>query len=136
MKTGNDSQIAGKVLYSLTFLVLLPAGLYLWARYAAVSVSLPGIHSETAGIAGMTTGAFLMLSGMHALWYFGGGLPMNAYPPPKFVTNGIFRLIPHPIYTGFVLACFGASLYEGSASGLWLVSADSTGRLCRAGMGL
>lgn len=122
MKTGNNSQIAGKVLYSLTFLVLLPAALYLWARYAAVSVSLPGIHSETAGIAGMTTGAFLMLSGMHALWYFGGGLPMNAYPPPKFVTNGIFRLIPHPIYTGFVLTCFGASLYEGSASGLWLVS--------------
>ncbi|MFM7399969.1 MAG: hypothetical protein ACKO4W_03590, partial [Bacteroidota bacterium] len=57
-------------------------------------------------------------SGLHALWYFGGGLPMNAYPPPKFVTNGIFRLIPHPIYTGFVLACFGASLYGGRASGL------------------
>lgn len=122
MKTENNSQLTGKALYSLTFLVVLPAVLYFWARHTASAVTLTGIHSEIFGAAGMAAGIFLMLSGMHALWHFGGGLPMNAYPPPKFVTNGVFRLLPHPIYTGFVLACFGASFYSGSASGLWLVS--------------
>lgn len=122
MKTENNRQFTGKVLYSLTFLVVLPAILYFWARHTAGAVTLPGIHSEIFGAAGMAAGIFLMLSGMHALWYFGGGLPMNAYPPPKFVTNGVFRLLPHPIYSGFVLTCFGASIYSGSASGLWLVS--------------
>lgn len=122
MKTENNRQFTGKVLYSLTFLVVLPAVLYFWARHTAGAVTLPGIHSEIFGAAGMAAGIFLMLSGMHALWYFGGGLPMNAYPPPKFVTNGVFRLLPHPIYSGFVLTCFGASIYSGSASGLWLVS--------------
>ena len=122
MKTENNRQFTGKVLYSLTFLVVLPAVLYFWARHTAGAVTLPGIHSEIFGAAGMAAGIFLMLSGMHALWHFGGGLPMNAYPPPKFVTNGVFRLLPHPIYSGFVLTCFGASIYSGSASGLWLVS--------------
>ena len=122
MKTENNRQLTGKALYSLTFLVVLPAVLYFWARHTAGAVTLPGIHSEIFGAAGMAAGIFLMLSGMHALWYFGGGLPMNAYPPPKFVTNGVFRLFPHPIYSGFVLTCFGASIYSGSASGLWLVS--------------
>ncbi len=122
MKTENNRQVTGKVLYSLTFLVVLPAVLYFWARHTAGAVTLPGIHSEIFGAAGMAAGIFLMLSGMHALWHFGGGLPMNAYPPPKFVTNGVFRLLPHPIYSGFVLTCFGASIYSGSASGLWLVS--------------
>lgn len=122
MKTENNRQLTGKVLYSLTFLVVLPAVLYFWARHTAGAVTLPGIHSEIFGAAGMAAGIFLMLSGMHALWHFGGGLPMNAYPPPKFVTNGVFRLLPHPIYSGFVLTCFGASIYSGSASGLWLVS--------------
>ena len=122
MKTENNRQLTGKALYSLTFLVVLPAVLYFWARHTAGAVTLPGIHSEIFGAAGMAAGIFLMLSGMHALWYFGGGLPMNAYPPPKFVTNGVFRLLPHPIYSGFVLTCFGASIYSGSASGLWLVS--------------
>ena len=122
MKTANNRQFTGKVLYSLTFLVLLPATLYFWTRYTANSVTLPGIHSEVFGTAGIATGMFLMLSGMYALWHFGGGLPMNAYPPPKFVTDGVFHLLPHPIYTGFVLACFGAAVYSGSASGLWLVS--------------
>lgn len=122
MKTENNRQLTGKVLYSLTFLVVLPAVLYFWARHTAGAVTLPGIHSEIFGAAGMAAGIFLMLSGMYALWHFGGGLPMNAYPPPKFVTNGVFRLLPHPIYSGFVLTCFGASIYSGSASGLWLVS--------------
>ncbi len=122
MKTDNSRQLTGKILYSLAFLVILPAGLALWSRLAALNISLPAVQSDGYGIALLAAGAFLMLSGMYALWHFGGGLPMNAYPPPKFVTEGVFRLLPHPIYTGFVLACFGAAVYSGSAAGLWLVS--------------
>src|SRR5437667_9714419 len=47
---------------------------------------------------------------------------MNAYPPPRYVAQGIFRLLPHPIYTGFTLLCVGVSIAVVSASGLWLVS--------------
>jgi protein-S-isoprenylcysteine O-methyltransferase Ste14 len=122
MKTDNSHQLTGKILYSLAFLVILPAGLALWSCLAALNISLPAVQSDICGIALLASGAFLMLSGMYALWHFGGGLPMNAYPPPKFVTEGAFRLLPHPIYTGFVLVCFGAAVYSGSAAGLWLVS--------------
>ena len=47
---------------------------------------------------------------------------MNAYPPPRYVAQGIFRLLPHPIYTGFTMLCVGVSIAVVSASGLWLVS--------------
>jgi hypothetical protein len=47
---------------------------------------------------------------------------MNAYPPPRFVTTGVYRTLRHPIYVGFVMACLGASFTTASASGLWLVT--------------
>lgn len=47
---------------------------------------------------------------------------MNAFPPPKYVSSGIYRLVSHPIYVGFTLACIGAAIATGSGSGLWLVS--------------
>jgi prolipoprotein diacylglyceryltransferase len=59
---------------------------------------------------------------MRDLWVHGGGLPMNAAPPPRYVERGIYRLLPHPIYSGFCLVCAGVSIAVGSASGLWLVS--------------
>ena len=67
-------------------------------------------------------GAALVLLGMHNLWRYGGGLPMNAYPPPRYVERGIYRLLPHPIYVGFVMLCAGVSIAVRSASGFWLVS--------------
>jgi prolipoprotein diacylglyceryltransferase len=47
---------------------------------------------------------------------------MNAFPPPRYVDRGPYRLVAHPIYVGFASACVGASIATGSASGLWLVS--------------
>jgi len=63
-----------------------------------------------------------MLLGMAALAVYGRGLPMNAYPPPRYVTRGVYGWVSHPIYLGFVVLAFGVSLATGSASGLWLVS--------------
>lgn len=122
MKATQTSQIAGKIGYSLTFMVALPAFLWWWAILMEPVVSLPAIHIPEAGLVILLSGAGLLLAGMYALWSIGGGLPMNAFPPPRFVQEGVFAYLPHPIYTGFVLICWGVFLYAGSAAGFWLVS--------------
>jgi len=38
------------------------------------------------------------------------------------VREGVYALIPHPIYGGFVLVCGGLSICFGSAAGLWIVT--------------
>ncbi len=63
-----------------------------------------------------------MLSAMVSLWRYGGGLPMNAFPPPRLVERGAYGVVPHPIYGGFVMACAGTAIWSGSASGLWLAT--------------
>jgi membrane-associated phospholipid phosphatase len=67
-------------------------------------------------------GGLAMALGMWRLWSEGGGLPMNAFPPPRVVTRGVYGLLPHPIYCGFVAVCAGAALVSGSATGLWIVT--------------
>jgi len=112
----------GPLLYGLLFVVVLPALLVAWARATDGVVCLPALRQPWLGGALAIGGLGLILVGMEALWRVGGGLPMNAYPPRRYVGGGIYRLTGHPIYVGFVLACFGVSLLVGSASGLWLVS--------------
>jgi hypothetical protein len=118
--TGNS--ILGKTIYSLIFMVLLPAMLIVWAKALDPSFGLPAVRSELWGSILALAGLLLLAGGMYALWYYGKGLPMNAFPPPKFVGEGAFRLLPHPIYTGFGMMCFGESIALGSAAGFWLVS--------------
>jgi len=112
----------GKVLYSVTFVVLVPVALIEWAAATAPVVHLPALRSLPFGASFAVTGALLVLLGMRDLWVYGGGLPMNASPPPRYVTNGVYRVLPHPIYTGFSLLCIGVSMLVGSPSGLWFVS--------------
>jgi len=116
------SSFAGKVLYAFLFLVLVPAGLWLWARSTQPFITLPAVKSVTAGWVLMGLGLALMLLSMYYLKQYGKGLPMNAYPPPVLVTGGPYRLLHHPIYWGFGLLLSGWFIYEGSASGLWLVT--------------
>ncbi len=121
MKT-SSSTLPGKIVYSLIFLVLLPALLTFWAKLADHAVTLPAVQSELWGALLSGVGACLILAGMWALWRHGKGLPMNAYPPPEFVQRGVYRYFAHPIYLGFGMLCFGVSVYVGSAAGFWLVS--------------
>jgi protein-S-isoprenylcysteine O-methyltransferase Ste14 len=114
--------ILGKLLYGGLFIVVLPVLLIVWAMKTAKVVELPIIHSVVGGIGAVGLGALLMTLGMASLWFVGGGLPMNAFPPPRYVSSGIYRLFSHPIYLGFSLVCIGTSIAAGSASGLWLVS--------------
>lgn len=112
----------GPFLYGALFSVALPAALALWTRAAAPAVALPALHAPWAGWTLLALGLALLAAGVVALAVHGHGLPMNAYPPPAYVDRGVYRYLTHPIYVGFAVACWGASLAAGSASGLWLVS--------------
>ena len=112
----------GKTLYGALFTVALPVLLVVWAIETQDLVKLPAIHSLPWGIGTIAAGSLLVAMGMASLWWVGGGLPMNAFPPPRYVSSGIYGLFSHPIYVGFSLVCIGSAITAGSASGLWLVS--------------
>ncbi len=114
--------VAAKIAYALLFVGLLPLGLIGWAKSTAHIVEAPIISSLPLGVVLCAVGAALLVSGWIALWIYGGGLPMNIAPPPRYVMRGIYGLTPHPIYTGFSLLCAGAAILNHSASGLWLIT--------------
>jgi len=109
-----------KIAYGALFVVVVP--LLLWAWASAAHVSMPVYGGVPLGIAFACVGLVLMAAAMFELWHFGGGLPMNAFPPPAMVSRGTFSLLPHPIYTGFVAVCLGVSMALKSAPGLWLIT--------------
>jgi protein-S-isoprenylcysteine O-methyltransferase Ste14 len=112
----------GPVLYALLFTAALPALLVLWARGAAPVIHLPAVHAPVAGALAAAGGLALVAAAMADLWRRGGGLPMNAYPPPRLVEGGAYAVVGHPIYVGFTLAVAGVAVATGSAAGLWLVA--------------
>ncbi|MBA4072222.1 MAG: hypothetical protein C0497_10365 [Gemmatimonas sp.] len=64
----------------------------------------------------------IMTAGTVALWRYGGGLPMSAFPPERLVSRGIYRYLADPLYVGAVAVAIGASLIYASPSGLWIAS--------------
>ena len=112
--------LAGKVAYGGFFVVLAPLGLWVWSSRLACPFS--AFHSISIGIALLAAGGLLMVLAAWRLWREGGGLPMNAFPPPRVVTGGVYAWAPHPIYAGFVLGCAGAAIVSNSASALWIVT--------------
>lgn len=111
-----------QILYAGLFVLVLPALLALWARGAAPNVGLPAYGGPRLGSVFAIGGFAVVLHAMFELWRTGHGLPMNPYPPRRLVNRGLFRWIPHPIYTGFVTACFGVSMIFASPAGLWLIT--------------
>jgi len=112
----------GKIFYAILFVIILPALLLAWAIAAGENVPLPMVSSIPLGAVLSAFGITLIVAGMLALMRYGKGLPMNPYPPPLYVSRGIYRLLRHPIYAGFSALCIGISLLAGSPGGLWLVS--------------
>lgn len=118
----NKNSTIGKILYAVFFLLIFPWLLWMWARLTNDVIALPSFRSELTGGILMIAGGSVMVWAMIALRIYGGGLPMNAFPPPVFVTRGPYRLFRHPIYWGFGLLMTGFFIYSGSSSGIWLVT--------------
>src|SRR5512138_920166 len=114
--------VAKRIAYGALFVLVLPVGLVLWAWASAPMVPLRAIQSVVWGVTLAALGLILLAAGGRELIVRGEGLPMNAFPPARFVRSGPYRWIRNPMYWGFALVCTGASIALGSASGLWLVT--------------
>ncbi len=119
---GLNRSFTAKFAYVLLFTILIPLSLMAWAKSTSSIARWPLVHSLSLGITICALGATFILTGWIALWIHGGGLPMNISPPPRYVERGIYRWMPHPIYTGFSLVCAGVAIAAGSGSGLWLIT--------------
>ena len=111
-----------KVLYGMLFVIVIPVLLIIWAKYTGNFVRLPVPVNLNTGYVLIISGALLVISGMWHLRIYGHGLPMNAFPPGRFVRTGIYAFTKHPIYSGAILISFGLSAVTQSSSGFWLVS--------------
>lgn len=120
-----------RLAYGGFFTVLVPLALMAWAWAASSNVGLPAMQSTTGGLLLCAVGATFLVGGWWALWHHGGGLPMNAFPPPRPVTCGVYRVVRDPIYVGFCLVVAGVSIWTASAAGLWLI-APMTAAACAA----
>jgi protein-S-isoprenylcysteine O-methyltransferase Ste14 len=109
-----------KILYGLLFCLALPCLLVLWARN--VVVNIPMGEWQTIGWISSAIGLMIIVWGMYNLWQYGRGLPMNAFPPTQYVSQGAYAIFRHPIYVGFCITCAGASCIAGSPSSLYLVT--------------
>lgn len=116
------SPLLGRLLYGLVFCIGVPLLLIWWAGRLDAHLHLPRLHFPLIGGGVAAIGVALMLRAMWDLWRRGGGLPMNAFPPPRLVTSGVYACVPHPIYAGFALTVPGVAIFAGSASGLWVVT--------------
>ncbi|MEA2028129.1 MAG: prolipoprotein diacylglyceryl transferase family protein [Campylobacterota bacterium] len=115
--------LIGKILYGVLFVIVIPLLLVVWGVMLDRVVStLPSVSAPIVGLALIGVGLVTMLLGWRALVLFGKGLPMNAFPPKELVTQDIYALIPHPIYTGFILMLLGYALWIASAAMLWIVT--------------
>ena len=114
--------LLGKILFGVLFTVVLPFAAILWAIASETLIVLPALQSDLAGMVFIVSGLLLVIVGSVTLSLYGKGLPMSPFPPAKFVSQGIYRLIPHPIYVGACFFSVGLSFYFGSASGIWLVT--------------
>jgi len=116
------ADVLKRTAYGVVFVVGVPLLLVAWARRAAPMVPLPTVGFPLVGIEVALFGLVLLGAGIGGLIVFGHGLPMNAYPPPRYVREGVYGLLRNPIYLGFGLIVLGASLAARSAAGLWLVT--------------
>src|SRR5512140_1089575 len=94
--------IAARLAFGALFVVLLPVLLIEWALRLDAWVPLPALGAPNIGYLFIVAGVGAMLAGTAALWRFGQGLPMSAFPPERLVTRGIYRFIADPLYVGAV----------------------------------
>lgn len=110
----------GKIAYGSLFAVIIPIYLYLLSQ--KLTIDLPLVLSPNIGGVFALVGLIIMCWAMLDIKMKGKGLPMNAYPPKKLVTDGIYGWIAHPIYVGFSLIVFGGAIVMKSSSGVYILT--------------
>lgn len=109
----------GKLLYGALFIIVIPS-YFVWLTQH-IQLSLPKVYAPYLGYGLIILGISILLTGFADLFFRGKGLPMNAFPPQKLVINGLYGLLPHPIYLGFISLVAGIALVMASAPLLWLI---------------
>ncbi len=112
----------GPLAYGALFVAALPAGLIWWAMALDAQLHLPVVHQPIIGGLLVAAGSATWIAGVIEIIRRGDGLPMNAFPPARYVSSGIYAVVAHPIYAGWTMACAGVSVQTGSAAGLWIVT--------------
>ncbi len=121
-------RVAPKLAYGALFCVALPAALVVWAQRLDAVIDFSGVkidrdHQMSVAWWGVAiAGVVLMAWAMFTLWRHAGGLPMNAFPPPRLTRRGPYWLLAHPIYVGAVMIVGGVSGACASAAGLLIVT--------------
>ena len=121
-KDRRAESISNKLIYGAVFMVLLPALLIVWSVLLDKSIKLPVPDIPLVAFSTFIIGVFLISKGMFDLISYGRGLPMSAFPPKKFVSQGIYHWFFHPIYLGSGLFSMSLSLVFKSSSGFYLVT--------------
>lgn len=111
-----------KFLYGAFFVIVLPIFLYYWAKMLDSYVNLPHTSMTWLAMCLVVLGAVTMILGILSIIIKGQGLPMNMFPPKKFVSSGIYEVFSHPIYVGAITLCFGIFSLMDSSAGLFIVS--------------
>lgn len=114
--------LLGPVLYGTIFVLVVPCILLAWTVLLDRSIHWPVFNSPLLAASSILGGVLLLLKGMLDLLHFGHGLPMNAYPPKQFVTQGVYAWFSHPIYLGAALLSAGTALWLHSSGGLYIVT--------------
>jgi len=117
------TRIAGQCAYAGLFVVAWPGLLaYCAMRLDASEFRFwPQPFPMAFGVVLAAAGFVIIGISMWALWHKGNGLPMNAFPPPRFVATLTYALFSHPIYVGFTVVVAGVAVLWNSAAGLWFV---------------
>ena len=122
VRTTSYADWLGRFLYGALFVLIIPIFLIWWAIELEEIVPWPLPESPLTAAFLMVLGAVMMGLGMVGIIRHGEGLPMNAYPPKKLVTRGIYGVVAHPIYVGAVILTLGVALFYGSSSGVFVIT--------------
>jgi len=106
------------IIYVFIFLLLLPGFLIVTGKTADIMLGDPSLISNSWQFPAcilIGSGLVLTLGAMLQLFLQGRGLPISHLPPKAMVAKGLYRLMRHPIYSGFILLMIGLALQIKSA---------------------